>query len=395
MVVGTDPDDQGHLLDDVESELTQLSDLIGVVGQQAHALDPEVGEDAGGGGVVASVGGEAEGEVRVDGVEPALLQAVRPQLVDEPDPAALVPAHVDDDAAVLVDAVQRGIELRTALALLGAESFTGEALRVHAHERSGFGEIAGDDREVVGACDTVLVREESEGPVRRRHVRLRAQAHSALGSAIDRFGGGAGTVEVRDELLDRDDRDAFALAHLDQAGQAHHGAVLGDDLADRRDRLETRELHELDAGLGVTGAFPDAAVDGTQGQNVPRTDHGGGRGSRVGEHVQSVRAVGRADSGRHLVGGIHADGVRGAAGVLVHGDHRRQVQPVRPLRGHRRAEESARPADRPREPFGGGELGREDDVSLVLAVLVVGDDDGLAGAQGVEGFGDGGKARCL
>jgi hypothetical protein len=46
---------------------------------------------------------------------------------------------------------------------------------------------------------------------------------------------------VRDELLDRDHRDALALAHLHQARQAHHRPVLGDDLADRRDRLETRE----------------------------------------------------------------------------------------------------------------------------------------------------------
>ncbi len=71
--------------------------------------------------VVAPVGGETEGEVGVEGVEPFLLQAVCPQLVDQTDAATLVAAHVDDDAALLLDGLERRVELRAALALLRAE----------------------------------------------------------------------------------------------------------------------------------------------------------------------------------------------------------------------------------------------------------------------------------
>ncbi len=86
MVVGSHSDDQRHLLDHVEAELTQLRDLVGVVRQQTHLRHAQVGEDAGGRGVVAGVGGQPQREVGIDRVEALLLQAVRAQLVDEADP---------------------------------------------------------------------------------------------------------------------------------------------------------------------------------------------------------------------------------------------------------------------------------------------------------------------
>ena len=41
VVVGADPDEQRHLLDDVESEAAQLRDLVGVVGEEAHGVEAE------------------------------------------------------------------------------------------------------------------------------------------------------------------------------------------------------------------------------------------------------------------------------------------------------------------------------------------------------------------
>jgi hypothetical protein len=139
VVVGADAHDQRHLLDHVEPELAQLVHLVGVVGQQPHLRYAQVGEDAGSGGVVAGVGRQPEREVGVDGVEPLLLQAVRAELVDQADAPALVPAHVDDDAAVLLDRVEGRVELRAALALERPEGLAGQALGVHAHQ----GRVAG------------------------------------------------------------------------------------------------------------------------------------------------------------------------------------------------------------------------------------------------------------
>ena len=66
---------------------------------------------------------------------PRSCRRVGAELVDEPDAATLVAPHVDDDAAVLLDRVERGLELRAALALERAEGLARQALGVHAHER--------------------------------------------------------------------------------------------------------------------------------------------------------------------------------------------------------------------------------------------------------------------
>ena len=142
----------------------------------------------------------------------------------------------------LLDRVERGVELRAALALERAEGLAGQALRVHAHERARLGEVARDDREVVGAGDAVLVGEE-RGTRRARSgtfASARRLTRRLWAAAWPRARAGSCSFEVRDELLDRDDGHAVALAELDEAGQAHHRAVLGDDLGDDADGLRAR-----------------------------------------------------------------------------------------------------------------------------------------------------------
>ena len=394
MVVGADADDQRHLLDDVETEFAQLRGLLGVVREQADLRDAEIAEDAGRSRILARISRQAEGEIRVDRVEPALLQAVGAQLVDQPDAAALVPAHVDDDAAVLFDGVQRRIQLRPALALQRSERLTGQALRVHPHQCRLTG-LTGDNGDVIGAGHAVLISEEAEDAVIGRHRGIRSQADPTLAGTRRRHGTVERIclVEVRDELLDRDDRHTVAFAELFEPREPHHAAVFGDDLCDRTDRLQADELHEVDGRLGVAAALTHAAVDSAQRQHMAGADHARRGRCRVREHVERARAVGRTDAGGHAVCGIDADRVRRRTGVLIGLDHGRQIQRIGEVGGHRCADEAGRPAHRPRDPLGGGELGREDDIALVLAVLVVGDDDGATGSQRLEGFFDGGKAH--
>ena len=85
----------GHVLDrdligDRQAVAGQAGDLLGVVGEDADRGQPEVDEDLGADPVVAQVGGQAEPEVGVDGVEALLLELVGPQLVEQADPAALL-----------------------------------------------------------------------------------------------------------------------------------------------------------------------------------------------------------------------------------------------------------------------------------------------------------------
>ena len=65
-----------HLLDDGEPEPVDAGELLRVVREDADRRQPEVGEDLVPDPVVARVGGEAELEVRLDGVEPLRLQLV-------------------------------------------------------------------------------------------------------------------------------------------------------------------------------------------------------------------------------------------------------------------------------------------------------------------------------
>ena len=80
------------------TELLQLVDLVRIVGEETHGLYAEFPEDLGADVVLALVALEAQGQVRLHGVHAPLLQCVGFQLVDEPDPAALL-AHVEEDAA--------------------------------------------------------------------------------------------------------------------------------------------------------------------------------------------------------------------------------------------------------------------------------------------------------
>ena len=66
-------------------------------------------------------------------------------------------------------------------------------------------------------------------------------------------------------------------------------------------------------------------------------------------------------------------------------DHRVEVELAGPLAGERGADDARGVAQEERDGLGRGELGRHDEVALVLAVLVVDDDDDLAAPDGGDG----------
>src|SRR5262249_46666783 len=71
-----------HLLRHLQPVRLDARDLLRIVRQQAHSGDPEVGEDLVPDPPLPLVGGEAEGEVRVDRVESPLLELVGLELVE-------------------------------------------------------------------------------------------------------------------------------------------------------------------------------------------------------------------------------------------------------------------------------------------------------------------------
>ena len=84
-------------------------------------------------------------------------------------------------------------------------------------------------------------------------------------------------------------------------------------------------------------------------------------------------------------------------GDVVDRDHRVEVEPPRDVAGKRRADDAAGVADEEGDLLRGGVDRGEDQVGLILAVVVVADDDDLALSEGADGFrnavGSGGHSR--
>ena len=107
----------------------QATDLLGVVGEEPHGTHAEGFEHARSIPVVASVDGQPETEIRLDGVVARVLLDVRPQLVQEADTPALVSCAVDEHTATIRgDGPQREAQLHAAIAAQRTQHVTGEAL---------------------------------------------------------------------------------------------------------------------------------------------------------------------------------------------------------------------------------------------------------------------------
>ena len=65
-------------------------------------------------------------------------------------------------------------------------------------------------------------------------------------------------------------------------------------------------------------------------------------------------------------------------------DHRVEPQPARVLGRERRADDAGGMADDERHLVGGAVRGRDDQIALALAIVVVGDDDQFALGKGLQ-----------
>jgi hypothetical protein len=162
----------------------------------------------------------------------------------------------------------------------------------------------------------------------------------------------------------------------EQVGTAGHRAVVVDDLADHPGRRETGQPREVDRGLGVAGPLEHAALAGPQREHVPRAVEGRAVQALVGQGADGGRSVG----GRDPRGGARSevDGVREGGPLLlgvVVPHHQREAESVAALTGQRDAEDPRRVAHHEGDVGHRGVLGRHHEVTLILAVLVVDDDD--------------------
>ena len=156
-------------------------------------------------------------------------------------------------------------------------------------------------------------------------------------------------------------------------------------------RVEAGQAREVDRRLRLAGALQDAAGLGLQREHVAGLDEVARGRLGVDGDLDRVRAVGGRDPGRHALAGLDRHGEGGLEGRLVLGRHEVEPELVAALGRERQADEPAALLGHEVDRVGRGELRRHGEVALVLAVLVVADDDHAAGADVLEGLLDRGE----
>ena len=201
------------------------------------------------------------------------------------------------------------------------------------------------------------------------------------------------TQAVANELGDGEDAEAVLAAEGDEVGDAGHGAVVAHDFADDAGGREAGETGEVDGGFGLAGADEDAAAAGAEREDVAGTNEVGGCGAGIDGDLDGASAIGGGDSCRHAFAGFDRlrEGGAEAGGVLLR--HWRQAQVVGALLSEGKADEAAAVASHEVDGLGGDVVGGQGEIALVLAVLIVDDDDHAAGLDIGNGAGNVGEGR--
>ncbi len=147
------------------------------------------------------------------------------------------------------------------------------------------------------------------------------------------------------------------------------------------DRVEAGEAGEIDAGLGLPRPLEHAAGAGREREHVARLYELVRTSLRVDGDLDRVGTVGGGDAGGHAVARLDGHGERSLQARLVVARHRRQVELRAALRREREADQAAAFLGHEVDALSRSELRRERKIALILAVLVVADDDHLALAQ--------------
>ena len=135
------------------------------------------------------------------------------------------------------------------------------------------------------------------------------------------------------------------------------------------------EAREVDARLGVAGALEHAAGLGLERVDVAGLDEVARAAARVDGDLDRVRAVVRRDAGRDALARLDRDRERRLQRRLVLRRHQVEAELLAALGRQREADEAARLLGHEVDRLGRHELRRHHEVALVLAVLVVADDD--------------------
>ncbi|ABC89745.1 GTP cyclohydrolase/3,4-dihydroxy-2-butanone 4-phosphate synthase bi-functional protein (ribofalvinbiosynthesis) [Rhizobium etli CFN 42] len=282
--------------------------------------------------------------------------------------------QVDDDAAPF-----RGDLLHVEIdRALPAEKILGDIFRMQAHgDVDAVADVAEDDGEM-------LHRVPGQGigmGLGLAEGRVDVEARAVLDQRFL-------ALAIGDEIGDGDELQPVLLGEFDHLRTAGDCAVVIDQFGDHADRRQAGEAAEIDGGFRMAGAHQHAAFARNQREDVAGTDEIGRPDIRVGEVAHRQRPVVGRDAGRRAVLEIDRDGEGGRVGGIVFRHHGVEVEAFGLFLRHRRADDAGGVAHDEGHLFRRGVHGGDDQVALVLAVIVVHDDDDFAGLEGPDGVDD-------
>jgi hypothetical protein len=207
----------------------------------------------------------------------------------------------------------------------------------------------------------------------RRHLHFTATLHQRFLA-----------LAMGDKVGDRDLLQSMLFGKGLHVGTAHHRAIVADKFANDADGRQPCQFAEVDGRFGMTGPHQHAAFAGDERENVARADEIGRAGVGVGEVADRGGAIIGRNAGRCTVPVVDGYCERRRMGAFVLGHHRRQVQPAGLLARHRRADDARGVAHDEGHLFRRAMHGRDDQVALVLAAVIVHDDNDLAALEGTK-----------
>ena len=185
-----------------------------------------------------------------------------------------------------------------------------------------------------------------------------------------------------DEIGHRGHLEAVLGAEFRQPRQPGHVSVVVHDFADAARRLQTGQPGQIHRRLGVPGAAQHPAGTGDQREDMPRRMEVRRGLRRIGEGLDGRGAVEGGDARRRMLAGIDADREARAKRIGI-ARHLMEAEFLGALQTERRADQPAAMSSHEIDGFGRNLLRRHHKVALVLAVLIIGEDDHFAGGQGL------------
>jgi hypothetical protein len=186
---------------------------------------------------------------------------------------------------------------------------------------------------------------------------------------------------MRYELGDGDEGKAVFLGETLELGPPSTRAILAENLTNHSGWYEAGKASEINGRLGVPHTLKHASLARTKWGHVARTAQIGRNSLGIDRDTNGFGAILSAHPRRNTKALVRIDTDRECSTIFVGIDLAllSELEVVGAFPRKRETNPAARLADHEVDHLGRDKLRRADEIAFVLAILIVGDDDQLAG----------------